>query len=86
MSNSHLTLIFNPWYPLALFAMFLQTLFWIQVLKSCHLGIAYPMTSLVFAVNLAFAFFLFGEEVTQFNILGMCLIILGVGLTLKEAS
>ena len=86
MSNSPLTLIINPWFPLSLFAMCLQALFWIQVLKTCPLGIAYPMTSLVFAVNLAFAFFFFGEEVTLFNVLGMCLIVLGVGLTLKQAS
>ena len=85
-SNSLLSWIINPWYPLALIAMLLQTAFWIQVLKNCPLAVAYPMSSLVFAFNLAFAFIFFGEEITSFNILGIIFIIIGVSLTLKDVN
>lgn len=86
ISDSPQSWIFNPWYPLALLALCIQAVFWIQVLKKCTLAIAYPMSSLVFAVNLAFAFLFFGEIVTIFNIIGIILIVIGVSLTLKETS
>ena len=84
ISNSPLTWVINPWYPLALLTMCLQAFFWVQALKNSFLAIAYPMSSLVFGVNLVFAFFIFGEEITLYNLVGIAFIILGVGLILKK--
>jgi uncharacterized membrane protein len=83
-ASSPLSWIINPWYPLSILALGLQAFFWVQVLKSCTLSIAYPMSSLVFGVNLAFAFIFFDEKITQYNIIGITIIMIGVGLTLKQ--
>jgi len=85
LPSSPISWIINPWYPLALIAMSLQAFFWTQALKNCSLSVAYPLSSLVFAVNLVFALFFFGEKITYCNILGIIFIVLGVGFTLKEA-
>lgn len=57
---------------------------WQQVLKRIELSTAYMFkgTSLVFVMLLAWA--IFGEQITLNNIIGACVIILGIALYAKE--
>ena len=57
---------------------------WQQILKRIELGTAYMFkgTSLIFVMLLAFA--VFGEAITTMNILGACVIIVGIALYAKE--
>lgn len=57
---------------------------WQQVLKRINLSTAYMFkgTSLIFVMLLAFAFF--GEAITLMNIIGTCVIIVGIALYAKE--
>ena len=57
---------------------------WQQVLKRIDLSTAYMFkgTSLIFVMLLAFAFF--GEPITLMNIIGACVIIVGIVLYAKE--
>lgn len=57
---------------------------WQQVLKRIDLSTAYMFkgTSLIFVMLLAFAFF--GEANTLMNIIGACVIIVGIALYAKE--
>ena len=57
---------------------------WQQVLKRIDLSTAYMFkgTSLIFVMLLAFAFF--GEAITLMNIIGACVIIVGIALYAKE--
>ncbi len=70
----------NPWYLAMLFALFLQALAWVQVLRRLPLGLAYPFTSLVFPATLAAAWALFGEEVRLSHLAGTLVILAGIVL------
>lgn len=57
---------------------------WQQILKRVELSTAYMFkgTSLIFIMLLAYV--LFGEQITPNNIIGACVIILGIALYAKE--
>lgn len=57
---------------------------WQQLLKRIELSMAYMFkgTSLIFVMLLAFA--IFGEAITTMNIIGACVIVLGIVLFAKE--
>ena len=57
---------------------------WQQVLKRVNINMAYMFkgTSLIFVMLLAFSFF--DEQITRNNIIGACLIILGIVVFAKE--
>lgn len=57
---------------------------WQQVLKRIELITAYMFkgTSLIFVMLLAFA--IFGEQITMMNIIGACVIVLGITLYAKS--
>ena len=57
---------------------------WQQILKRIELSTAYMFkgTSLIFVMLLAY--FLFGEQITLYNILGASVIVLGIILYAKE--
>lgn len=57
---------------------------WQQVLKRIELSTAYMFkgTSLIFVMLLAFA--IFGEAITTMNIIGACVIVLGITMYAKE--
>ena len=57
---------------------------WQQILKRVELSTAYMFkgTSLIFIMLLAYV--LFGEQITPNNIIGACVIILGIAFYVKE--
>ena len=57
---------------------------WQQILKRVELSTAYMFkgTSLIFIMLLAYV--LFGEQITPNNIIGACVIIIGIALYAKE--
>ena len=57
---------------------------WQQILKHVELSTAYMFkgTSLIFIMLLAYV--LFGEQITPNNIIGACVIIIGIALYAKE--
>ena len=75
-----LSLVGSSWYWAGIFTLAIQALCWIQTLKSCELSLAYPMTSLVFGLNLAGAAWFFGEEIELTHLIGISCIMGGVFL------
>ena len=57
---------------------------WLQILKRIELSTSYMFkgTSLIFIMLLAYV--LFGEQITPNNIIGACVIIIGIALYAKE--
>ena len=57
---------------------------WQQILKRIELSTAYMFkgTSLIFVMLFAFA--IFGEQITAYNILGAAIIIFGIAIYIKE--
>ncbi len=63
-----------------LFLYFLSALLYIYSLKKIDLSIAYPTISLSYIAIIFISFFMFGEAITLFKIIGCAIIILGVFL------
>ena len=76
--------ILNPWYGGVLGFLFLQALCWIMALRRIPLTVAYPFMSLVFALNLAAARWIFAERVAPAHVWGVVLVIAGVWVLSRE--
>ena len=72
--------IVSPWYGGVLGFLFLQAVCWTMALRRIPLTVAYPCMSLVFALNLSAARWIFGERVAFEHLCGVVLIIAGVSL------
>lgn len=72
------------WFIAAIAVMGAYAIGWQQILKHVEISTAYMFkgTSLIFVMLLAFAFF--GEAITLMNIIGACVIIVGIALYAKE--
>lgn len=79
-----MSLVYCLWFLAAIGVMGAYAIGWQQVLKHVDLSTAYMFkgTSLIFVMLLAFAFF--GEAITLMNIIGACVIIVGIALYAKE--
>ena len=73
-----------PWYYGQLTALTLQAICWILALRRLPLNIAYPFTSLVFALNLLAARYIFKETVHLNQLLGIVVIVIGVCVVARK--
>jgi drug/metabolite transporter (DMT)-like permease len=78
--------ILNLWYGGLLAFLFLQALCWTAALRRVPLTVAYPFMSLVFALNLAAARWIFAERVAPAHVWGVVLVMTGVSLVSRESS
>jgi len=78
--SSPISLLSNVFYFLSLSCMVFQALVWQQALKHYDLSLAYPFQSLTMFVILIFSYVLFHESISAFNILGICIIFMGIYL------
>jgi undecaprenyl phosphate-alpha-L-ara4N flippase subunit ArnE len=71
-------IVLNGWYVLGLTSLACQAVCWIMALRHLPLSFAYPITSLVFVLNLLAARLIFGETIAVHNLVGVGIIVLGV--------
>lgn len=71
-------LLTNSFYLASLFCLLMQAVFWQFTLKNMELSIAYPITALNNMIILFFSYFIFHEQVTFNNILGVFIMMTGV--------
>jgi drug/metabolite transporter (DMT)-like permease len=76
-------IIFNYYYWAEIMALGFQMIFWIMVLKRLRLNVAYLAMSSVYAINLAWAWYLFDEKVSFYHIIGCAIIIFGIVLAIS---
>lgn len=74
----------SPWYIGGLSCLVLQAFFWQYVLRGVRLVVAYLVTSLNYFVVLAASRIFFAERVTVPNVVGACVIVIGVYLVGRE--
>lgn len=86
INNSPVAIISSPFYFASLGSMVLQAIFWQQALKHYPLSFTYPFMSLVNFVVLFSAFFLFGETITVYNIIGLIIISVGIFVLAQERN
>jgi multidrug transporter EmrE-like cation transporter len=73
-----LKIVFNPGVISGLLFYVISVAVWIYVLSKVEVGVAYPLLSIGYVINLFLAAWLFGELITINKIFGVCLIISGV--------
>ncbi|WP_439406473.1 EamA family transporter [Bradyrhizobium sp. DASA03076] len=59
---------------------FVGILFWLAVLSSNQVSVAYPMLSIGYVIALAFSVLVLGEEIPLARLVGIALICVGVAL------
>ncbi len=79
-------MVVNVWFVAEIFALFLQAVTWAFVLRRHALSVAYPFISLVFAVNVAIAWLVFGETIRFQHILGIAVILVGVVIVSRSVA
>ncbi|GAB4261259.1 EamA family transporter [Thermincola ferriacetica] len=70
--------LFNVFVVVGYAALLLRGLVWLFILKRLPVSFAYPMMSLSFVLILVASYFVFGEAITLYKLLGSLLIIAGV--------
>jgi undecaprenyl phosphate-alpha-L-ara4N flippase subunit ArnE len=80
VGHGPMAMVVNVWFVAEIFALFLQAITWAFVLRRHALSLAYPFISLVFVVNMATAWLLFGETIRIQHIVGIAVILVGVAI------
>jgi drug/metabolite transporter (DMT)-like permease len=75
-----LTVVFNPFVFAGLCMFVVSMASHLAVLSKVELSFAYPFLSLAYVIVTAWAFFVFGENVTALRVAGVALICLGTVL------
>lgn len=79
-------ILLSPMYWAELGALLIQASLWVFTLRHLRLSVAYPVTALVFVLNLGWSWFLFNEEIVAFHIIGYGLIMVGVALSVPSGK
>ena len=77
-------IIANGFYIVSLACLFFQAIVWQQALIHYPLSFAYPFMSLVNFVILISSALLFDEGITIANVVGLCLISIGIAVLSRE--
>lgn len=72
------SLLFSPYYLGMLLAYAVQAGIWVITLRRWRLTVAYPFLSLSFLMDIASARIIFGETVSQWQLVGLGVIFVGV--------
>lgn len=56
----------------------MSTLLWIKILEYIDVSIAYPIMALSYIIVMLGAYFIFGEQINFFKVLGISFILIGV--------
>lgn len=73
-----LRIAFNPGILTGLMMYVVSVAVWIYVLSKAEVGVAYPLLSIGYVLNIFLAAWFFGELITINKLLGIFLIVLGV--------
>jgi drug/metabolite transporter (DMT)-like permease len=70
--------VYNLWFYIGISAFGIATIIWIKVLSLAKLSSVYPMQSFAYIIVAILAYFVFGEKINAYNIIGITLIIAGI--------
>lgn len=71
-------LMLDPWVVAGLLSAVVAACAWILAMTKLPISVAYPIMSLTYPLILISGRYLFGETITQWRMIGMCLILLGI--------
>ena len=80
------TVVFDPFVFSGLVATFISGLCWMATMSKLEIGYAYPITSFGFVLVVVFSWFLFGESLNVWRIVGVILIVAGITVASQGAK
>lgn len=82
-----LKLLFSPYIFSGLVMYGFATVLWLFILSKVQLSVAYPLQSFAYLFTVIGAYFVFGEPITLWKVVGVLFIMLGVSIIgISEAS
>ena len=78
-----LKLFLDPWLLSGFAAAFVASLFWMAAMTKFEISFAYPFMSLSFVLVLVLSILIFGETFTWGKVIGLCLIVAGIIVSVK---
>ena len=76
-------LFVDPWLLSGFGAAFIASIFWMAAMTKFELSFAYPFMSLSFLLVFVLSIFIFGETFTWGKVIGLCLIMAGIIVSVK---
>ncbi|MEK3725858.1 EamA family transporter [Paenibacillus sp. FSL H8-0034] len=73
-----ITVLLNPYYIASLMSLMVQAFFWHLTLKRIELSVAYPSTSIVFIFIIFISYYVFKEDISINNLMGIAIMMVGV--------
>ncbi|SMG46690.1 Multidrug transporter EmrE [Paenibacillus aquistagni] len=84
--GSFFALLLNRYYLTALLCLVLQSIFWQLTLRKIDLSVAYPLTAINNLLILIFSYFIFNEQVSLSNIIGVSIIMIGIVVQSRKSE
>lgn len=75
-----LKVLFSPYIFTGLILYGIATVLWLFILSKVQLSVAYPLQSIAYLITIVAAYFLFGEPITFWKVMGVLFIMLGVSM------
>ncbi|CAM3131056.1 EamA family transporter [Filibacter tadaridae] len=75
-----LKVLFSPYIFTGLIMYGVATVIWLFILTKVQLSVAYPLQSFAYVITLFGAYFIFGEPLTFWKVVGVLFIMLGVSI------
>lgn len=75
-----LKVLFSPYIFTGLVMYGVATVIWLFILSKVQLSVAYPLQSLAYIITLFGAYYIFGEPLTFWKVVGVLFIMLGVSI------
>ena len=72
------SMLFNPWIMMSIIFTLLSGLSWMIAMTKFEISYAYPFTILGFIAVMVLSYFLFGENLNLYKIIGTVFIIIGI--------
>lgn len=82
--NTPLSIRFFLFFAVQLFAMVLYTFLWQTAIKKIELNIAFSLKAITIVWSIIFARYIFNENITINNIIGLAIIIIGIMVVIKN--
>ncbi len=79
-----LSWLYNPWFALCGICMGAASILWFYILKHYDFSLCYPLISFSYVFGMILAVLVFGESVSLWRWFGLCFIVLGTFLLLKQ--
>lgn len=83
-ADGYITIFFNLYYIVALSFLIIRSIVWQLILKNKDISLVYPLNAVVPVFILLSSVVIFNESISNYNMVGTLIIMIGILLLVKE--